>query len=131
MKNYLSLFAAAVLLSVAFTSCNKDDEKPLAEQIIGHWTLVSEKYSECQDSGDNGTETCSSDCTDALVVTSTTVTSDATTFTYTLSGNTLTVTYATLTFVVTVSVSGNTMTVTGQDEASDGGCKWVETYERG
>lgn len=45
----------AILLSVNFTSCSEDDE-PSAEDLVGEWILIHEKYSWSDSEGSDSEE---------------------------------------------------------------------------
>jgi hypothetical protein len=131
MKSRLSFFAVLLALGVTFSGCNDDDEK--GSPLIGSWRFVSETATECTDSDENYSETCSRDC-EVIVITATTITTDDETLNYTISGNQLTITETfggvQISFTQTFNVSGSTLTLTSKDSADLGSCKYVITYTK-
>lgn len=132
MKPQLSFFAALLVLGITFSGCNDDDEK--GSSLIASWRLVSDVNTECADTDDNYSETCSRDC-DVLVFTATTITTDDNgVYTYTTNGNQLIATQSsggvTINLIFTYNVSGSTLTLTTKDSADQGSCKNVVTYSK-
>ncbi|MBL7873599.1 MAG: lipocalin family protein [Cyclobacteriaceae bacterium] len=133
MKMIKDLYLIAVMFSIILIidGCKQDDPSP-SEQLIGSWKYVSTVSSGCTDPTDNGTHTCSIDCT-VLEFTSTTVKitdSSSITYTYTISGSTLKVTVQGQIETYTLSISGKTLTLTEQATMDDGNCKDVSTYTK-
>jgi hypothetical protein len=131
MKPQLSFFAALLVLGITFSGCNDDDEN--TSSLIGSWRFVSDVNTECADTDDNYSETCSRDC-DVIVITATTITADGDVYTYTTSGNQLTfseiVNNVQISYTLTFNVSGSTLTLTTKDSADLGSCKNVTTYSK-
>lgn len=121
MKTLKQLLMMALIV-LAFQGCKKDDESPSqASLLIGTWEYKSTVVTNCTDSLDNFNDTCTSSC-DVTVITATTIDSDP----YTASGNTITSDGDTYTF----SISGTTLTITYQESVADGGCKYVTTLTK-
>lgn len=124
MKKTLTLLVFALFIF----GCSDDDPAPDPASLIGTWTITNEVYSGCNDPADNRTDPCD-DCDD-LIFSATTVTVGIEVYTYSTSGNTLTVTLGSDTLVITYSVSATTLTFTIQESDVNGGCKIVSTYTR-
>lgn len=134
-----SLASAVLVLSIV-TGCSKNDD-PASPSIVGIWVTTSETTSACEDPNDNGTETCVLSCkvyeykadgTGTITNSSGTLA----TFTYSVSGTTLTttVTYtaggppASGTYQITLTAT--TLTRVYEDVASGGLCTFTWTYTR-
>lgn len=130
MKPQLSLFIALLVLGITFSGCNDNDENP--SSLIGSWRSVSNVLTECTDTDDNYSETCSLDC-DVLVFTATAITTDDNEllYTYITSGNQLTATRKDGAVIVfTFNVSESTLTLTTKDSADLGSCKLTLTFSK-
>jgi hypothetical protein len=101
--------------------------------LIGSWRFVSETATECADTDDNYSETCSRDC-DVIVITANTITSDDETNSYTISGNQITISETInnvqISVTFTFNISGSTLTLTSKDSADLGSCKYVTTFSK-
>lgn len=127
----LSLFLIAV-------ACEKESSTPPAN-IVGTWLTVSVTRSACDDSTENGTETCTT-CQIYVYAANGTGTIDyrngtITPFTYTISGSTLSVTVtpvggASATGTYDFTVSATTLTREYVDAATMGQCTFTWTYAR-
>ncbi len=132
MRNFIIIIGLILVLPLAFSSC-KDDENEGAS-LVGTWEETSYTSSGCIDPADNETYTCTSSC-ERIVVTGSTITIDnEPPINYTVNGNQITLSQtfgsATITFTVTFVLTDTTLTITQQDDASDGGCKNVSVYKR-
>jgi hypothetical protein len=130
MKFQFSFLAALLVLATTFSGCNDDDENTYS--LIGSWRSVSNVLTECTDTDDNYSETCSGDC-DVLIFTATAITTDDNelVYTYTKSGNQLTATRKDGAVIVfTFNVSESTLTLTTKDSADLGSCKLTLTYSK-
>lgn len=132
MKNYIKILGLIFLIPLAFSSCKDDESK--GASLVGTWEEVSFVSSGCVDPADNESSTCTSSC-ERIVVTANTITiGTEPAINYTVSGNQITLSQtfgsATITFTVTFVVTETSLTITQQDDASDGGCKNVSVYKR-
>lgn len=133
MKNYIKVLLFVFVVPILISSCKDDDEAPGAA-LIGTWEEKSFVSSGCIDPDDNESATCTSSCERVVVTENTVKFGSDPAISYTVKGNQLSISESsggiTITITVTFEVSGNTLTITQQDEASDGGCKNVSTYIR-
>ncbi|MBL7851260.1 MAG: lipocalin family protein [Cyclobacteriaceae bacterium] len=130
----------AILVLFIVTGCSKKDD-PATPSIVGTWVTTSATTSACEDPNDNGTEICASSCnvyeykadgTGTITNSSGTLA----TFTYSVSGTTLTttVTYAgggaPASGTYQITVTATTLTRVYEDAASGGLCTFTWTYAR-
>lgn len=125
-------------LALAVACSKKDDAQP---SLVGTWKFTSYAATNCTNSSDNGTDTCTSstasDC-GILTLTSTTwayaqtisgAPPVAENGTYSLSGSSITLSGGTnITGSYTYSISGNTLTLSQTN--SSNGCKETITFTR-
>lgn len=133
MKKYRKLLLFALIVPFVLFSCKDDDEDPNAA-LVGTWEEKSYVSSSCADADNNETYNCSASC-ERMVITKNTISVDGDpAIPYTVSGDKITISESsgglTISITVTFNVSGNTLTLTRQDDPSDGGCKHVSTYTR-
>lgn len=132
MNNILKVIVIVLLIPLAFSSCKDDENK--GASLVGTWEEVSFVASGCVDANDNESYSCTSSC-ERIVVTANTITigSDPA-INYSVNGNQITLTQtfgsATVTLTVTFVVTETSLTITQQDDASEGGCKNVSVYKR-
>lgn len=132
MKNFIKILGLIFIIPLVFSSCKDDENK--GASLVGTWEEVSFVSSGCVDPDDNESSTCTVDC-ERIVVTANTITIDTEpAINYTVNGNQITLSQtfgsATITFTVTFVVTETSLTITQQDDASDGGCKNVSVYKR-
>lgn len=132
MKPVKFLLTLIVIGSLSLIISCKDDEES-ANPLIGTWEFVSEVVSECDDADFNGTETCTSSC-DRIVVSATTITQDTDVLNYTLDGNKILIEEKigsiTVTSAFTYTLTGDQLTITFKEDALTGNCKTVTTFKR-
>lgn len=118
MKTLHIPFLAGLFFLTLILSCSKDDPKP-AGSIIGSWKFASESLTGCTDPTDNGTDYCTSDCPILIIADGTWTFTDPVNSsnsgagTYTLSGNSITITVSAGTGysgTFTYTVSGTSLT---------------------
>lgn len=127
----IKVIIAVTSLFLLLNGCKKDDPAPnQAAELVGTWEAVRFVASDCTDPADNENTLCTSNC-EILVITATTLTSDGEgPYTYTTSGNSLTINFGGDLETVKFAISGAELTFTHQDSPADGNCKSVSTYKK-
>lgn len=132
MKNFIKILGLIFIIPLVFSSCKDDENK--GASLVGTWEEVSFVSSGCVDPDDNESFTCTSSCERIVVTTNTITIGTEPAINYTVNGNQITLSQtfgsATITFTVTFVVTETSLTITQQDDASDGGCKNVSVYKR-
>ncbi len=137
MKNYSKFVSSVIVATCVILSCSKksDPGPTQASLLIGSWKQVSTVITGCANSADNVPLTnCTPDC-ETAVWTATTLkitipgVGDLN-YTYTVNGNTLTITPNPQPGKNTFMVSGQILTLTYKDLAAYGGCSFVVAFKR-
>lgn len=141
MKTYSKLLSLVIIIAGVVISCSKSDPAPTqAQQLVGNWQIVTQITTNCTDPANNEPlATCTASCsTLAVTATALTITTPVAgssptvqNFTYTVSGQTITTTPASLGTIV-FSVSATTLTIDSVEPPSgvDANCKTSMTFKR-